>query len=396
MQITQRLQALRGSPTTHVMQRASELKRSGVTVYDFGVGEPDFPTPEPIKEAARQAMIKNQTKYTASRGILELRQAVADRYNRAYGTAYGPQNVVICAGAKQALYNLALALLEPGDEALIPAPYWVSYPAMVQLAGGTSAFVELKETSGFELAPRDIEKRLTAKTRLILLNSPCNPTGAVIAEAHLKDIAALAARRSIPLIYDECYECFVYGQTHGNPVQWDQQNVIAVGSASKTYAMTGWRIGWAVGPVDVMDAIDRLESQSTSNPTSIAQWAAVEALRGDQSAVEAMRLEYERRLQLVMQLLAQVPGLTCAKPLGAFYVFPNVSAFFSGELPDSAALARHLLEEAHVAVVPGSGFGAEGYIRISYAAPIDVLQEGLSRLGQALRKLRKPSKAIRQ
>ena len=396
MQITQRLQALRGSPTTQVMQLANELKRKGVKVYDFGVGEPDFPTPEPIKEAARQAMAKNLTKYTASRGVVELRQAVADRYNRAYGATYGPQNVVICAGAKQALYNLALALVEPGDEVLIPAPYWVSYPALVQLAGGTSVFVEVDEASGFQLKPRDIEQGLTPKTRLILLNSPCNPTGAVIAQEDLKEITALAAKRNIPLIYDECYECFVYGRKHGNPLQWDRQHVIAVGSASKTYAMTGWRIGWAVGPADVMDAIDRLQSQSTSNPTSIAQWAVVEALRGDQSPVEVMRLEYERRLKLVLQSLGQIQGLTCPRPYGAFYVFPNVSAFFSDEVPDSAALAKFLLEDAHVAVVPGSGFGAEGHIRISYAAPEDVLQEGLTRMGQTLHKLLEPSKALRK
>lgn len=396
MQITRRLQALRGSPTTQVMQLANELKRKGVKVYDFGVGEPDFPTPEPIKDAARQAMAKNLTKYTSSRGVVELRQAVADRYNRAYGTTYGPQNVVICAGAKQALYNLALALVEPGDEVLIPAPYWVTYPALVQLAGGTSVFVEVDEASGFQLKPRDVEKGLTPKTRLILLNSPCNPTGAVIAQEDLKEITALAAKRHIPLIYDECYECFVYGQKHGNPLQWDRHNVIAVGSASKTYAMTGWRIGWAIGPVDVMDAIDRLQSQSTSNPTSIAQWAVVEALRGDQSPVEIMRREYERRLKLVLQSLGQIQGLTCPRPQGAFYVFPNVSAFFSDEVPDSAALAKYLLENAHVAVVPGSGFGAEGYIRISYAAPEDVLQEGLTRMGQALEKLLEPSKALRK
>jgi len=387
MQITQRLSALQASPTAQVKRVADQLKKEGVQVFDFGVGEPDFPTPESIKQAAWTALEQNRTTYTAARGILELRQAVADKYNLAYQTRFGPENVVISVGAKQALYNLMQALVEPGDEVLIPAPFWVTYPAQVQLAGGTTQVIPLKAEDAFQLSAADVAAHLGPRTKVLNLNSPCNPSGAVIAPAELEKITALAAGKKVPLIYDECYEKFVYGVPHANPLQWDQDNVIAVGSASKTYAMTGWRIGWAVGPKDVIAATDRLQSQSTSNPTSIAQWAVVEALRGDQAPVRAMQEEYDRRRTFVLETLANIPHLSCAVPQGAFYVFPDVSAFFNEDVPDSVALAKYLLEQAHVAVVPGSAFGAEGYVRISYAAPLEVLKEGLNRVGQALGEL---------
>jgi len=387
MQITQRLSALQASPTAQVKRVADQLKKEGVQVFDFGVGEPDFPTPESIKQAACAALEQNRTTYTAARGILELRQAVADKYNLAYKTRFGPENVVISVGAKQALYNLMQALVEPGDEVLIPAPFWVTYPAQIQLAGGTTKVIPLKAKDAFQLSAADVAAHLGPRTQVINLNSPCNPSGAVIAQDELEKITALAAEKKVPLIYDECYEKFVYGVPHCNPLQWDQDNVIVVGSASKTYAMTGWRIGWAVGPQDVIAATDRLQSQSTSNPTSIAQWAVVEALRGDQAPVRAMQEEYARRRTFVLETLANIPRLSCAVPQGAFYVFPDVSAFFNADVPDSVALAKYLLEQAHVAVVPGSAFGAEGYVRISYAAPLEVLKEGLNRVGQALGEL---------
>lgn len=384
MQITQRLSALSASPTAQVKRVADQLKRDGVRVFDFGVGEPDFPTPEAIKAAAKSALDKNYTTYTAARGILELRQAVADKYNEDYKTNLDPEHVVISVGAKQALYNLMLALVDPGDEVLIPAPYWVTYPAQVQLAGGRCVVAPLKEANAFKLTVEDIQAHLSDKTKVICLNSPCNPTGAVIEENELKKITTLAAERNIALIYDECYEKFIFGTAHANPLQWNQDNVIVVGSASKTYAMTGWRIGWAIGPKDVIAATDRLQSQSTSNPTSIAQWAAVEALQGDQAPVQAMLDEYTARRTLVLERLGQIPNLTCATPQGAFYVFPNVSAFFNDDMPDSVAFAKTLLETAHVAVVPGSAFGMEGYVRLSYAAPEETLKEGLSRIAKAL------------
>jgi len=383
MQITKRLQALRAPVTAQVKQLADRLKHQGVKIYDFGVGEPDFSTPDHIKAAAARAMDQNHTKYTTVRGILELREAVAERYNRRYRTQFGPQNVVISCGAKQSLFNLMHALVEPGDKVLIPAPYWVSYPALVQLAQGQPVFIPLSEKNGFKLTAADIAPYLP-KVQVLVLNSPCNPTGAVVEPEELEKITQLCAQHGVPILYDECYESFVYGTPHGNPIQWDQDNVFAVSSASKTYAMTGWRMGWAIGNKDVMAAGDRLQSQATGNPNSIAQWAAIEALKGDQTPVEAMRRTYERRKPLVLALLANIEGLSCQEPDGAFYAFPNVSAFFNEKVPDSAALSQYLLEQAHVAVVPGSAFGAEGHVRISYAVPDEDLQEGLSRMGAAL------------
>lgn len=388
MQITERLQALKGSPTTAVKQVADQLKRDGIKVYDFGVGEPDFGTPENIKDAAVGAMEQNKTKYTTARGIVELREAVAKRYNDKYGTSFGPEHVVVSGGAKQSLYNLMMALVNPGDEVIIPSPYWVSYPALVQLAQGTSVFVETKAENDFKVTASEIEAAITPRTKVINLNSPNNPTGAVIEVEELKQITEMAVKKNIALIYDECYECFVFGKEHANPIQWNQDWVVCAGSASKTYAMTGWRIGWMIGPKEVAAASDRFQSQAASNPNSIAQWATVEALEGEQDAVDEMHAAYAKRRTLVLDLLSKVDGLTCPVPEGAFYVFPNVSAFFNEELCDSIAIAKYLLEEAHVAVVPGSGFGAEGYVRISYAASEEELTEGLTRMGEALKALK--------
>ncbi len=387
MQITQRLQALKGSPTAQVKQTADRLKREGVHVYDFGVGEPDFPTPDSIKQAANRAMAEGHTTYTAARGILELRQAIAERYNRRYGTDFGPEHVIATVGAKQALYNLMLALVDPGDEVLLPAPYWVTYPAQIELAGGKTVVVPTEERNGFVVTARDLEARLTDRTRAVILNSPSNPTGATISASELEAITELTAAHGIPLIYDECYECFIYDGAHHNPFSWARDHVFSVSSVSKTYAMTGWRLGWTVGPKDVVAAMDRLQSQSTSNPTSIAQWAALAALTGDQAAVGDMLEAYRARRRLVFDKLRAVRGLSCAEPNGAFYAFPNVSGFFNDRFPDSVALSTYLLEEAHTAVVPGSAFGAEGYVRISYAAPNETLEAGLDRVKAALEKL---------
>jgi len=387
MQITQRLQALKGSPTAQVKQTADRLKREGVRVYDFGVGEPDFPTPDPIKQAAQRAMADNRTTYTAARGILELRQAIAERYNRRYGADFGPEHVIATVGAKQALYNLMQALVDPGDEVLLPAPYWVTYPAQIELAGGKTVVVPTEEQDGFAVTARALESHLTDRTRAVILNSPSNPTGATISESELKAITELTAARGVALVYDECYECFVYDGAHHNPFSWGQDHVFSVSSVSKTYAMTGWRVGWTVGPEDVVAAMDRLQSQSTSNPTSIAQWAALEALTGDQGAVGDMLEAYRARRRLVVEKLCAIRGLSCAEPSGAFYAFPNVSGFFNDRFPDSVALSTYLLEEAHTAVVPGTGFGAEGYVRLSYAAPNETLATGLDRIKAALEKL---------
>lgn len=386
MQITERLRVLVPSATAHVKQLADELKQQGVRVFDFGVGEPDFATPDPIKAAATRAMDKNHTKYTAARGILELREVLADRYNHLYDTEFGPENVVISCGAKQALFNLMQALVAPGEKVLIPAPYWVSYPSLVQLAQGQPEFVTLKEQNGFKLTLQDVAPHLK-RVQALNLNSPCNPTGAVVEPDELEKITRLCAKHDVPIIYDECYESFVYQTPHANPVQWDETIAFAVGSASKTYAMTGWRIGWAIGNADVIAACDRLQGQCTGNANSIAQWAAIEALRGDPSPVEEMRKTYERRKALVLELMADIDGLTCPDPEGAFYVFPNISAFFTEEIPDSVALSKYLLEQAHVAVVPGSAFGAEGHVRLSYAVADEDLQEGLSEMRVALENL---------
>ncbi len=386
MQLSHRVMQITPSATMAVKRAAEELKRHGIDVIDLGPGEPDFPTPEHIKRAAEEALAQNFTRYTAETGIWELRDAIAQKYNREYNTHYTAENVLITSGAKQALYNIAVALLEPGDEVLIPIPYWVSYPEQIKLVGAKPVYI--RANKDFQLSADLIEEHITAHTKALILNSPNNPAGTVLSPHQLREIIAVAQKHRLWVIYDECYEKFIYEGEHVSAVALDSERAIAVSSASKTYAMTGWRLGWSVAPKELTRVMAAIQSHTTSHPSSISQKAAVAALTGDQSCVAQMLAEYRKRREFVLGELRAIDGIDFTVPQGTFFVFPNVERFFNGQVRCSADLTRYLLEEAHVAVVPGVAFGAEGYIRISYATSLEQLREGLRRLRQGLAALR--------
>jgi len=386
MKIAQRVTQITPSATMAVKRAADELKRQGMSVIDLGPGEPDFPTPEHIKRAAEEALAQNFTKYTAETGIWELRDAIAQKYNRDYGTHYTADNVLVTSGAKQALYNIAAALFEPGDEVLIPIPYWVSFPEQIKLVGAKPVFIHTAKN--FQLSAQLVKEHITPRTRAIILNSPNNPAGTVLSRKDLQEIVALAQRHKLFVIYDECYEKFLYEGKHVSAVEFNTEGVIAVSSASKTYAMTGWRVGWSVAPKELTRAMATIQSHTTSHPTSISQRAALAAITGDQSCVERMLAEYRRRRECVLDELRAMDGLEFVVPQGAFFIFPDVSRFFNEKIQNSVELARYLLEEAHVAVVPGAAFGADGHVRISYATSLEQLREGLKRFREGLAALR--------
>jgi aspartate aminotransferase len=386
MKIAQRVTQITPSATMAVKRAADELKRQGMSVIDLGPGEPDFPTPEHIKRAAEEALAQNFTKYTAETGIWELRDAIAQKYNRDYGTHYTADNVLVTSGAKQALYNIAAALFEPGDEVLIPIPYWVSFPEQIKLVGAKPVFIHTAKN--FQLSAELVKEHITPRTRALILNSPNNPAGTVLSRKDLQEIVALAQRHQLFVIYDECYEKFLYEGKHVSAVELDTEGVIAVSSASKTYAMTGWRVGWSVAPKELTRAMATIQSHTTSHPTSISQRAALAAITGDQSCVERMLAEYRRRRECVLDELRAMDGLEFVVPQGAFFIFPDVSRFFNEKIQNSVELARYLLEEAHVAVVPGAAFGADGHVRISYATSLEQLREGLKRFREGLAALR--------
>jgi aspartate aminotransferase len=386
MKLAQRVTQITPSATMAVKRAADELKRQGMSVIDLGPGEPDFPTPEHIKRAAEEALAQNFTKYTAEAGIWELRDAIAQKYNRDYGTHYTAENVLVTSGAKQALYNIAAALFEPGDEVLIPIPYWVSFPEQIKLVGAKPVFIHTAKN--FQLSAELVKEHITPRTRAIILNSPNNPAGTVLSRKDLQEIIALARRHQLFVIYDECYEKFLYEGEHVSAVEFDTEHVIAVSSASKTYAMTGWRVGWSVAPKELTRAMATLQGHATSHTSSISQKAALAALTGDQSCVERMLAEYRRRREVALNELKKIPEITCPVPQGAFFLFPDVSRFFNEKIQNSVELARYLLEQAHIAVVPGAAFGADRCVRISYATSIENVREGLRRFAQALERLR--------
>jgi aspartate aminotransferase len=351
-----------------------------VDLVDFGAGEPDFPTPDNVKQAAARAIEQNFTKYTNAGGTLELKEAVCERHARDFGTEYSPDECVITVGGKHAVFNMVQALVNPGDEVIIPVPYWVTYKDVVNYSGGTCAFVETDEAEGFRLTAAMVERHVTDRTRLIIVNSPCNPSGAVLDAGEFERICRMAARRQIYLLTDECYCQFLYDSRPFSiaSIPGAKGTVLVAGSLSKTYAMTGWRIGFGLAPAGVAQAMLKLQSHSTSNPTSISQKAAVEALRGPQDSVQAMLAEYRRRRDFVVRRLREIPGVQCAEPQGAFYAFPNIGAVLGSGT--SMRFAERLLHEANVAVVPGEAFGTGRHIRISYATSMRELGRGLDRI----------------
>jgi aspartate aminotransferase len=362
---------------------AAKLRADGIDVVDFGAGEPDFPTPDNIKQAAVRALEQNFTKYTPVGGTVELKKAVCQRHQQDFGTNYQPAECLITVGGKHVIFNLTQALVNPGDEVVIPVPYWVTYKDVVNYAGGKCVFVDTDEHDGFTLTARALESHLTPRTRLVIINSPCNPSGALIDRAEFEKIFALAKDRGIYLMTDECYCHFLYDSEPYSiaSLPGAKDTVLVAGSLSKTYSMTGWRIGFGLAPAPIIAAMGKLQSHSTSNPTSIAQKGAVEALCGPQDSVVAMLAEYRKRRDFVVARLRAIPGVTCAEPRGAFYAYPNISAAFGQSgIRDTLQFADRLLKEAHVAVVPGEAFGTEKHVRISYAASMHELERGLERL----------------
>ena len=382
LEIAERISLISVSSTMRVAAEAEKLRTQGVDVVDFGAGEPDFPTPDNIKLAAIRALELNFTKYTNAGGTLELKQAVCERHAADFGTHYQPGECMITVGGKHAIFNLTQALLNPGDEVVIPVPYWVTYKDVVNYAGATCVFVRTDEEQGFTFTADMIAPCLTAHTKMVMINSPSNPSGAVLDRAEFEKIYRMTAERGIFLLTDECYCRFLYDSEPFSiaSLAGAKDNVLVAGSLSKTYSMTGWRIGFVLAPARVIGAMVKLQSHATSNPTSIAQKAAVEALRGPQESVATMLAEYARRRDFVVERLRAIPGVRCAEPRGAFYAYPNIGVALRNGMSSSVQFAEKLLARAAVAVVPGEAFGTDRHVRISYATSMHELARGLERL----------------
>jgi len=383
--IAERISLISVSSTMKVAAEAERLRAEGADIVDFGAGEPDFPTPANIKQAAVRALDENFTKYTAVSGTAELKRAVCEYHARHFGTAYQPAECLITVGGKHIIFNATQALVNPGDEVVIPVPYWVTYKDVVNYAGGQCVFVDTDEDQGFTLTASMIEPHLTSRTKMVLLNSPCNPSGAVLDPAEFEKILKLTSERGIYLMTDECYCFFLYDSEPFSiaSLPGAKETVLVAGSLSKTYAMTGWRIGFGLMPAPIIAAMTKLQSHSTSNPTSIAQKAAAEALRGPQESVKTMLAEYRRRRDFVVARLRAIPGVTCAEPRGAFYAYPNMAVVLGKSgIQNTQQLAERLLADAGVALVPGEAFGTSRHVRISYATSMEELVRGLDRIHQ--------------
>jgi aspartate aminotransferase len=397
MGIAKRAQSIKPSPTLATAAKAKAMKAQGIDVVDFGVGEPDFDTPENVKQAGIKAIQAGFTKYTPAGGTDELKEAVIEKFKRDNDLTYEKSQVLISCGAKHSLYNIAEALFDPGDEVIIPSPYWVSYPDQVLLNDAIPVIVETTEAEGFKLSARALEKAVTKKTKALVLNSPSNPTGLAYDRKTLEDIAAVAVKHGVYVISDEIYEKLLYdGFTHFSIASLGQEIkglTIVVNGVSKSHSMTGWRIGYAAGPKEVITAMANIQSQSTSNPCSISQKAALEALQGPQDFIRTMNAEFDKRRKYMVERLNRIPGISCLMPVGAFYAFPNVARLYGKSIQgktmnNSSDLASYLLEEAKVALVSGDAFGADPYIRLSYATSLQNIQKGLDRIEKAVGALR--------
>lgn len=381
------------SPTLAINAKAKSMKTSGIDIVNFGVGEPDFDTPQNIKEAAIKAIEAGFTKYTPVGGIPELKEAIIEKFKRDNGLSYEPSEIMVSCGGKHNLYNLAQAIFEEGDEVIIPAPYWVSYPPIIILSGAKPVIVPTKEDNGFRLNMDDLKNAITPKTKGLILNSPSNPTGAIYERERLEKIAQIADQHNLYVISDDIYEKITFDgvactciASLGKEIK---DRTFVINGVSKTYAMTGWRIGYMAGSADVISAATRIQSQSTSNPNSIAQKASVEAIRGPQDHVETMVREFEKRRNYLVERLPHLKDVTCFNPQGAFYAFPNFSKYYNGsfkgkKVSGSLELADLLLEQARLAVVPGIAFGEDACIRISFATSMDHLKRGIDRIEEAL------------
>jgi aspartate aminotransferase len=396
MELAKRVKGIKPSPTLAVDAKAKALQAQGVDIIGFGAGEPDFDTPDNIKEAAIKAIKAGFTKYTPAGGTEELKKAICQKLKKDNNLDYEPAEILVSCGAKHSLYNICQALFQPGDEVLIPAPYWVSYPDMVMLAEAAPVIMKTTEKNGFRITAAELEKAITPRTKALILNSPSNPTGASYTVNDLKALADVVVQKGITVISDEIYEKLVYdGFTFSSIASSDpalKAQVIVVNGVSKSYSMTGWRIGYAAGPKNVIGAMTNIQSQSTSNPTSIAQKASLEALNGPQDFIQMMVKEFDKRRTYMVERLNALPGVSCFKPTGAFYAFPNFSGVFGKKagsltITDSSSLAQYLLESVNVAVVPGVAFGADANIRLSYATSFANIEKGLDRIQQAIERL---------
>ncbi len=381
------------SLTLAMNTKAKEMKRKGIDVISFAAGEPDFPTPVHVKEAAKRAIDENKTYYTPASGIPELKELVVEKLKRENGLEYGIDQVVINSGAKHSAFNALAVTVDEGDEVIIPAPYWVSYSEMVNILGGRCVFIETKEEKGFKITPADLEKAITEDTKVVLLNSPNNPTGAVYSRDELFELAEVLEDKDLFILSDEIYEKIIYdGREHVSIASYSEkikEKTIVVNGLSKAFSMTGWRIGYTAGPKEVISAIGKLQGHTSGNPPSISQWAGVGALKGDTSFIKEWVEEFKKRRDYIVDFLNNTPYISCLKPEGAFYVFPNISQTFGKEfngykINDSIDFSNYMLEYGKIATVPGKAFGVDGYIRISFATSMDNIVEGMNRLKNAL------------
>ena len=395
--LSDRVQRIGFSSTLRINSKAQQMRREGIDVIDLSVGEPDFPTPENIKAAAKQALDKNYTKYTANEGIPELREAIIRKYKDEYAAEYKPENVIVSTGAKQSLYNACTALLNKGDECIIPVPYWVSYPHMVNLAKGEPVYVKTREENGFRITTEDLSRALSARTKAIIFNNPSNPTGAAYNPEQLLKVIDVCMDEGLFIIADEIYEKLIFdGMSYKSVCSFGEkvrEKSVIINGFSKSYSMTGWRLGFAVGPRELIEGMSKVQSHSTSNANSVAQWAGVEALTGPQHEIVRMRQEFESRRNFMVYKLNGIPHASCTKPEGAFYAFPNFSWYYDKQfegvpIRNSSGLAYFLLKHAHVALIPGDAFGDDKFIRFSYATSQENLSTALDRVVDALAKLK--------
>ena len=396
MRISQRCQRVTGSLTLAIDAKAKEMKQKGIDVVGFGAGEPDFDTPEHIRKAAKDALDLGKTRYTPAAGMPELRQAICDKLKRDNGLDYVPQQIVVSNGAKHSLFNSFQALLEEGDEVIVPGPYWVSYPEIVRMAGGVPVFVEGREENNFKPTIDDFRAAVTDKTRAVVINSPNNPNGFVFTREELQAIGDLAIEKDLSIVSDEIYEFLVYdGAEHISIASLSpeiKERTIVINGMSKAYAMTGWRIGYTASPLNAAKAMTNFQSHSTSCPNSIAQYAALTALSGPDDQLKSMVAEFDRRRRRIVELINEIPGLSCKPPKGAFYVMMNIGGVFGkryngAPIVDSMSFTQLLLDNSHVAVVPGAGFGADAYVRLSYATSMENIEKGLARIKEFVGKL---------